>query len=183
MDEERPSQTLDDPPAVTYSPAERTESRRQPEPARQRGYGRWLGLGTLGAVIALVASTIRPGHGALVYSKYVDEVLADRARFTNTEVRVEGIVSAGTIRNQPGSEQYLFSIERNHRSMPVRYAGVIPDTFRDGIGVTVRGRLQPNGQFVAHELVAKCPSKYEMQAAQARGTQMPPLGASATPGM
>ena len=136
-------------------------------------YGRWIGLGLLAGVIALVASTVRPGRGAFVYSKYVDEVMADSQRFIGTDIRVEGVVEAGTVENRAGSSEYRFHIERNHRSMAVFYSGIVPDTFREGIGVTVRGRLARDGLFTAREVVAKCPSKYEMQAAQARGQTMP----------
>jgi cytochrome c-type biogenesis protein CcmE len=134
--------------------------------------GRWIGLGMLAVVIALVASTIR--QGSFTYSKYVDEVLANPRRFAGMEIRVEGVVLPGSIESQPGSRDLRFRIERNQRSMPVQYTGVVPDTFRDGIGVTVRGRLGAGGVFTANELVAKCPSRYEMQAARARGAAMPP---------
>jgi cytochrome c-type biogenesis protein CcmE len=157
-----------DPPSTTVATTPAALPRR-----RKRSMGRWIGLGLLGAIIALVASTVRPGEGAFVYSKYVDEVLAEPQRFVGTELRVEGTVQAGTIENQPGSREYRFRVERNNQSLPVHYAGIIPDTFRDGIGVTVRGRLDAHGSFEAREVVAKCPSKYEMQAARDRGEVMP----------
>ena len=44
--------------------------------------------------------------------------------------------------------------------LPVRYRGVIPDTFMENSEVVVEGAL--DGQvFAAHTLLAKCPSKYE----------------------
>lgn len=53
--------------------------------------------------------------------------------------------------------------DRDGRDMtvPVTYQGSVPDAFRDGREVVVRGRLE-NGVFVAERdsLVAKCPSKY-----------------------
>lgn len=144
-------------------------------PARRRkpGAGRWIGLALLGAIVALIASTARPGRGAFTYSKYVDEVLAEPQRYLHTELRVEGIVQPGTLEHRPGSREYFFRIERNQRSMPVHYVGIVPDTFREGIGVTVRGRLDAQGRFEAREVVAKCPSKYEMQAARSRGSSLP----------
>jgi cytochrome c-type biogenesis protein CcmE len=47
------------------------------------------------------------------------------------------------------------------RSVPVRYAGVVPDPFRDGREVIVTGELR-GGTFVAQRdsLVTKCPSKF-----------------------
>lgn len=50
---------------------------------------------------------------------------------------------------------------RNEAVLPVEYQGIVPDTFRDCAGVTVRGSLRPDGVFIADEIVAKCPSKYE----------------------
>jgi cytochrome c-type biogenesis protein CcmE len=147
------------------------------EPARPRKKrsqkGRWIGGAVIIGVVALVASTVHTGSGAFTYSKYVDEVLAEPQRYLGTELRVEGVVEAGSIVNTAGSNHYSFRVERNHRSMPVDYTGMVPDTFREGIGVTVRGRLAQSGTFTATEVVAKCPSKYEMQAAQARGERMP----------
>ena len=52
---------------------------------------------------------------------------------------------------------------------------VVPDTFRDGMGisVTVRGELQEDNSFLANEVVPRCPSKYEMQQRQENGETMP----------
>jgi cytochrome c-type biogenesis protein CcmE len=143
-------------------------------PRRKRRWTGWITLALLVVVVGLIASTVRPGRGAFVYSKYVDEVMGDPHRYVNSDLRVEGIVQQGTLENRAGSNEFSFRIERNNRSMPVHYTGVVPDTFREGIGVTVRGRLHADGSFVAQEVVAKCPSKYEMQAASARGERMPP---------
>ena len=45
--------------------------------------------------------------------------------------------------------------------MPVSYAGVVPDPFREGREVIVSGELR-QGTFVAERdsLVTKCPSKF-----------------------
>jgi cytochrome c-type biogenesis protein CcmE len=150
---------------------------RPPSPrARNKkgaGIGRWLGLAVFVAIIALIASTVRPGRGAFVYSKYVHEVMAEPQRFVGTDLRVEGVVEAGSIENRAGSNEYRFRIESQRQTLPVLYSGIVPDTFREGIGVTVQGRLDSNGVFTAREVVAKCPSKYEMEAAQSRGQTMP----------
>lgn len=140
---------------------------------RKKSPARFIVPVLLVAIIALVASTMRAGQGALVYSKYVDEVLVAPGRFVGQDLRVEGTVTAGSVQNTSGSREFRFRVERNNREMPVHYTGIVPDTFREGIGVTVRGRLGADGTFEAREVVAKCPSKYEMQAARARGESMP----------
>ena len=153
-----------------------------PSARRKASPARFLIPVLLIAIVALVASTMRAGQGALVYSKYVDEVLVTPARFVGQDLRVEGTVTAGSVVNAAGSREFRFRIERNTRELPVHYSGIVPDTFREGIGVTVRGRLGADGTFEAREVVAKCPSKYEMQAARSRGEAMPSgmLGAPST---
>ncbi len=155
-----------DPPAVTSGP-------RAPGRASKKSAGPWVMVAVILGVVVLIGSTFKPGQGALVYSKYVDEVLAEPARYRQSELRVEGMVQTGTVQNESGSRDFRFRVERNGRSMAVHYVGIVPDTFREGIGVTVRGRLLPSGDFEAREVVAKCPSKYEMRSAQQRGQTMP----------
>jgi|LNFM01.1.fsa_nt_gb cytochrome c-type biogenesis protein CcmE len=157
-----------DPPAVATAP------RTAPVRKKRAPIGQWVMVGVILAVVGLVGSTFKAGQGALVYSKYVDEVMAEPGRYQSQgELRVEGMVQTGTVQNSSGSREFRFRVERNGRSMPVRYVGIVPDTFREGIGVTVRGRLLASGEFDAREVVAKCPSKYEMRAAQQRGERMP----------
>jgi len=78
------------------------------------------------------------------------------------------------------------SIElKNGVEMPVRFAQcVVPDTFRDmpgmDVGVTVEGELQTDGNFEASNVLAKCPSKYEMKE-KAKNGQMPPDYVPPTP--
>ena len=58
--------------------------------------------------------------------------------------------------------EWRFTIERDGHEMPVEFPRcVVPDTFRDCAGVTVRGVLGQDGVFRSDEIVAKCPSKYE----------------------
>jgi len=55
------------------------------------------------------------------------------------------------------------------RAVPVSYAGLIPDTFKDDAEVVVEGVCNPDDpSFNATTLLAKCPSKYE-----SRGDQHP----------
>jgi cytochrome c-type biogenesis protein CcmE len=52
------------------------------------------------------------------------------------------------------------------------YAGIVPDTFKDGAEVVVRGRLGPEGiQVIPNGVMAKCPSKYEPKPVAAEMSQ------------
>lgn len=113
------------------------------------------------ALIGVIGSTVR--GSAFVYSKYVDEIVqpAERARWIGRTLRVEGLVAPNSIEHRPGTREFRFRVSRNDAVLPVTYSGIVPDTFRDCAGVTVRGVLGHDGSFRADEIVAKCPSKYE----------------------
>ena len=42
----------------------------------------------------------------------------------------------------------------------VAYEGILPDLFREGQGIVAQGKLQPNGVFVADEVLAKHDENY-----------------------
>ena len=49
-------------------------------------------------------------------------------------------------------------------SLSVRYLGIdVPDVFADGAEVVVEGRVDGE-RFMAERVLAKCPSKYEVEA-------------------
>lgn len=137
-----------------------------------------------GTVITLLLTS---GAGdALTYSKLVDQVAADPQAFAGRQLRMEGQLRSGSIQFRPEPCEWRFVLEKNGRSMPVRFPEcTVPDTFRDGFGisVTVRGEVQPSGTFLASELIPRCPSKYEMQQRASRGEQMPHATPTAAPAL
>ena len=113
---------------------------------------------------------------ALVYSKLVNEVLVKPEDFKNRELRVEGDLKQGSIQFREQPCEYRFVIGKEGKEMPVRFPQcIVPDTFKDGLGVqvSVQGRLTNEGYFLANKVIAKCPSKYEMQQRQQAGEKMP----------
>lgn len=124
-----------------------------------------------GGVMLLLASNV------FVYSKLVDEVMSEPDRYRDRELRVEGQLRQGSVvfETEPRCE-HRFVLERDGHEMPVSFPRcVVPDTFRDDmeIDVVVQGRLQPNGTFLASEIIPRCPSKYEMRERQEDGEEMP----------
>ena len=127
------------------------------------------------AIVALVLTFMKDNT---IYVKPADELVKNQAKFVGRSVRVEGNLVHGTLQRRESPCEYRFTITKNGVDVPVRYAGcVVPDTFRDvpgmDVGVTVQGELQKDGSFEATEVLAKCPSKYEMKQKQAQGEQMP----------
>jgi cytochrome c-type biogenesis protein CcmE len=113
-----------------------------------------------------------------IYSKPVDELVAQKSRFSGRPVRAEGMLVHGTLTKREKPCEYRFTLEKNGVTVPVRYAQcIVPDTFRDvagmDVGVTVEGELLTDGSFEASSVLAKCPSKYEMKDRASHGEQMP----------
>jgi len=128
-----------------------------------------------GGILVLVLTGF---ENAAIYSKGVDELLAESDRLRSRNVRVDGTLVKGTLSRRDEPCEYRFRIQKNGKVLPVRYAQcVVPDTFRDVPGmdvmVTAEGKLADDGQFVASTIFAKCPSKYEMQQRAAKGEAAP----------
>lgn len=138
------------------------------------------------AAAAIVALVLTMMKDKAVYSKPVDDLVKNQAKFVGRSVRAEGTLVHGTLMKRDQPCEYRFTISKNSVDVPVRYAGcVVPDTFRDvpgmDVGVTVVGELQADGSFEASEVMAKCPSKYEMKQKSAGGEKMPHVDTSGTP--
>jgi len=96
------------------------------------------------------------------YYKLVDEVMADPAAWQGKPLQLHGYVVAKSILRKPDTLEYRFQIQNNGKVVSARYTGVVPDTFKDGSEVVVKGRLGPDGFTVdPNGVMAKCPSKYE----------------------
>jgi cytochrome c-type biogenesis protein CcmE len=90
----------------------------------------------------------------------VDEVVAQPAAWQDKNLQVHGNVVPGSIGRKKDSLDWRFEIQRNGQKMTAYYTGIVPDTFKDDSEVVLTGRLSAQG-FVATEMTAKCPSKYE----------------------
>jgi len=121
-----------------------------------------------------------------VYSKPVDELIQQKTKFVGKPVRAEGLLVHGTLVKRESPCEYRFKMEKNGTEVPVRFAKcVVPDTFRDvpgmDVGVTVEGELLADNSIEASQVLAKCPSKYEMKQKAASGEKVPHAGAATPP--
>jgi cytochrome c-type biogenesis protein CcmE len=165
------------PPVADASPRLR-RNRSDEDPERKRWVGAAVAVGIAMAAAAIAALVLTVMQDKAIYSKPVDELLAHKARFLGRPVRADGNLVHGTLVKRDQPCEYRFSIEKNGSELPVRFAQcVVPDTFRDlpdmDVAVTVEGELQANDTFEATTVLAKCPSKYEMQQRKEHGEQMP----------
>lgn len=153
----------------------------EPSPAGKPATGMSAAL-KIGLVVALLGGIVglllfqSSASDAFVYSKMVDEVMTKPEEFTGRELRVEGLLKSGSIKFREEPCEYRFTIEKGGHELPVQFPQcVVPDTFRDnmGISVTVQGKLDGKGGFLANQVVPRCPSKYEMQQKKKNGEVMP----------
>ena len=121
--------------------------------------------------IAATAAALVAALGGLMYTtlsegteyyKHVDEVMANPAEWQGKRMSLHGYVIDKSILGKPGTLEYLFQIQSNGKVISARYTGVVPDTFKDGSEVVLKGQLGPHGFDVSpNGVMAKCPSKYE----------------------
>lgn len=97
---------------------------------------------------------------SMQYYKYVDEVAASPDAWAGKKLQVHGYVVPGSIGRKRDRLEYQFDIQRNGKTLRAYFNGIPPDTFKDEAEVVLTGSLTPNG-FMANEMTAKCPSKYE----------------------
>jgi cytochrome c-type biogenesis protein CcmE len=74
--------------------------------------------------------------------------------------RVGGMVERGSVRRASGSLEVRFTLTDFAERVVVSYTGVLPDLFKEGQGIIARGRLGPDGTFVAEEVLAKHDENY-----------------------
>jgi cytochrome c-type biogenesis protein CcmE len=96
--------------------------------------------------------------------------------------RLGGMVVQGSLERTPGTLDVRFAVTDFRSTVPVTYAQVLPNLFKEGAGVVAHGRLNESGVFVADEVLAKHDEKYmppevTRSLKQANVTPPPPAGA------
>lgn len=100
--------------------------------------------------------------------------LADRkSEARGNTVELVGVAS-GPVKGEKGREIsfYMADPQSDKTRVLVRYSGTVPDSFRVGRNVIVKGQLAKDGEFVGKpgSLVTKCPSKFETSGGSGRSS-------------
>ena len=74
--------------------------------------------------------------------------------------RVGGVVVENSLVKSKTSAEVSFEITDFEKNIKVKYEGILPDLFREGQGVVIRGKLLNDGVFVAEEVLAKHDETY-----------------------
>ncbi|MGL6210687.1 MAG: cytochrome c maturation protein CcmE [Paracoccaceae bacterium] len=112
------------------------------------------------AFVAMVGSTALIGWGmqdGINFFRSPSQVLSEPPK-PGEVFRLGGLVEEGSvIRGQ--SEIVEFRVTDTNASIPVRFAGVLPDLFAEGQGMVALGQMDAN-TFVATEVLAKHDETY-----------------------
>ena len=112
------------------------------------------------AVVALIGATALIGYSmrdGINYFRSPSQV-AEEPPTPNEVFRIGGLVEEGTLVRGQGQE-ITFNVTDGGASIPVVYAGVLPDLFEENQGMVGTGRFI-DGRFEASEILAKHDETY-----------------------
>jgi cytochrome c-type biogenesis protein CcmE len=112
-------------------------------------------LGFLGAATALTFVAL--GQKASYF--YMPAELQAAELQPDQRIRLGGLVEAGSVKRGEGT-QVFFVVTDGEKSVPVTYAGILPDLFREGQGIITEGTLATDGVFAADTVLAKHDETY-----------------------
>ena len=117
-----------------------------------------VGLAAAGLAIA-TALTLRAFQDNMMFYIEISEVAKGNVP-ADRNFRVGGLVLEDSVRREPGDMAVQFTLTDTASELPVVYAGVLPDLFREGQGIIAHGRLGEDGRFVADTVLAKHDETY-----------------------
>ena len=123
---------------------------------RRRLYLLGLMFAALGVATALVLSAFRD---SIVFFYSPTEIVEKRIP-SDRPMRIGGLVEVGSLQRAQGSLEIRFRVTDLNHAVPVVYAGVLPDLFREGQGIVAQGKLDGEGVFRASEVLAKHDENY-----------------------
>jgi len=121
----------------------------------------------VGGVILIIAISYLIFAGiqkTALYYLTVSELRDGEASTYGELVRINGRVLDGSIHWSSKEGTLYFIITDGENELPIIHKGIAPDTFKGGAEVVIEGRYGPEDIFKADKIMAKCPSKYEVQA-------------------
>jgi len=79
---------------------------------------------------------------------------------TGQMFRLGGLVVEGSVERESDGITTQFDLTDTAGSITVSYTGLLPDLFREGQGIVAQGKINPQGVFVAQEVLAKHDENY-----------------------
>ena len=112
------------------------------------------GVAALGVATALILNAFQSN---LVFFYTPSQIAANEAP-QGKSFRIGGMVETGSVKRD--GVEVRFVVTDLTKNVPVAYAGILPDLFREGKGVVAQGQLGADGVFRAREVLAKHDENY-----------------------
>ncbi|MEM5502379.1 cytochrome c maturation protein CcmE [Ahrensia kielensis] len=112
-------------------------------------------LGTLAVAVALVLTALSEQVTFFRTPSDLVNVMPNES----SRVRLGGVVVEGSVDSSSG-DGVTFAVEDANAALKVRYAGILPDLFREGQGIVAEGIMGPDGTFSADTVLAKHDETY-----------------------
>ncbi len=144
-----------------------------------KGFQVAAGATLIALLLGWYAATNLEDGASFAYYKTLDEFVGSPDAASGRHARVHGYVTAGSIERDVAARSVRFAVQNQPphaggsagAALPVLFASLeTPDLFKEGAEVVLEGRLSHDAagaRFHADKLFAKCPSKFEGQAADA----------------
>ncbi len=118
--------------------------------------------------VIVVAMLVLGGAVALVLTALEDNIVffysptqvAEKAPAPGKRLRIGGLVKEQSFRRLDDGLTQAFVVTDLANELKVTYRGVLPDLFREGQGVVAEGTFNPEGVFMASEVLAKHDENY-----------------------
>lgn len=97
----------------------------------------------------------------LVYFKVPSQLINQPTR-PDTVIRLGGMVVANSLHHQNDHQTPVatFDVTDGQAAIHVKYTGILPDLFREGQSIIAIGSMNPQGIFIASEVLAKHDETY-----------------------
>jgi cytochrome c-type biogenesis protein CcmE len=95
----------------------------------------------------------------LVFFITPSEFSREQSKYANRTIRLGGVVEPGSVKFNRDTLEVTFKISDGTTVLPITHRGTPPDLFREGMGVTVQGKLEAGG-FKSDELLVRHSEEY-----------------------
>lgn len=114
------------------------------------------GIVCLGAAVGLILYALSNN----IDHFYAPTQVASGEAPLNKNVRVGGLVVAGSVKRATNGLEVEFVLTDNQSQVTVQYDGILPDLFREGQGIIAIGELTSKDTFAARQILAKHDENY-----------------------
>lgn len=110
----------------------------------------------VGGAVALAITAFQQN---LMYFRTPSDIAQGHVQ-PNIRLTLGGLVKAESVRREETNLDVVFTLKDCESEVDVQYSGILPDLFREGQGIVVRGKLNPAGTVIADEVLAKHDENY-----------------------